>query len=188
MNGLFYVLRGGLPWRMLPRGEFAPMTTVWHYFYAWRDSGLWQSLNHYLLMGVREACGKGASPTAGVIDSQSVKTTDPQGRAAQAAVFAGLTRVKKSKGASAISLLIPMDFWWAASFTEPMCKTATALNDKFRSQPRFQENETRSSPQIHPIHLPMAASYLRRRGLCRQEFARRFEGKRQLDVRDRQTL
>ena len=89
MNVLFYVLRGGLPWRMLPRGEFAPMTTVQHYSYAWRDSGLWQSLNHYLLMGVREACGKEASPSAGVIDSQSVKTTDPQGRAAQAAVLAG---------------------------------------------------------------------------------------------------
>ena len=38
VNGLFYVLRGGLPWRMLPRGPFPPMTTIQHYFYAWRDS------------------------------------------------------------------------------------------------------------------------------------------------------
>ncbi|MEN9844137.1 MAG: hypothetical protein RLZZ612_1966 [Pseudomonadota bacterium] len=79
VNGLFYVLRGGVPWRMLPRGVFPPMTTVQHYFYAWRDCGLWQTLNHFLLMEVREACGRGASSTTGMIDSQSVKTTESMG-------------------------------------------------------------------------------------------------------------
>ena len=42
MDGLFYVLRSGLPWRMLPR-DFPPVSTVQRYFYAWRDSGLWSS-------------------------------------------------------------------------------------------------------------------------------------------------
>ena len=70
---LRYLLRGGLPWRMLLPG-FQAMTTVQRYFHASRDSGLWQALNRDLLMILRLAEGRAASPSAGVIDSQSVKT------------------------------------------------------------------------------------------------------------------
>jgi len=85
VNSIFYIALSGCEWRMLPK-DFPPFTTVQRYFYAWRDNGLWQTINYVLLMDVREEAGREASPTAGVINSQSVKTAEsggPRGYAAE---------------------------------------------------------------------------------------------------------
>ena len=78
VNGLFYVLRSGCPWRQMP-SDLPPWSTVYRWFAAWRDSGLFERINHSLVMADRERAGREASPSAAIIDSQSVKTTEAGG-------------------------------------------------------------------------------------------------------------
>ena len=78
LNAIFYVLRGGIAWRLLP-SDLPPKSTVFRWFSLWRDTGLFETINHLLVMADRERVGREASPTAAVLDSQSVKTTESGG-------------------------------------------------------------------------------------------------------------
>ena len=81
VNAILYVLRNGLVWRALPH-DFSPWKTVYHYFRAWRQDGTWEAIQTALREEVRLADGREASPSAAILDSQSVKTTEKGGRAA----------------------------------------------------------------------------------------------------------
>lgn len=75
LNAIFYVVRSGEAWRLLPH-DFPPWQTVYGYYWQWRNRGLWDTLNATLVPAVRQQEGREAQPSAAIIDSQSVKTAE----------------------------------------------------------------------------------------------------------------
>ena len=99
VNGVMYILSTGCQWAALPK-DLPPRSTVNHYLRRWDDDRTLDRIHHALYVQCRELAGREASPTAAIIDSQSVKSAEKGGaRSTRAA----MTRERRSRGRSAIS-------------------------------------------------------------------------------------
>jgi transposase len=101
VNGLMYVLSTGCQWAAIPK-DLPPRSTVNFYFKRWEHDGTLDRLHHMLYVACREQAGREASPTAAIIDSQSVKSAEKAGFRTHPA----LMRARRSKVRSATSLSI----------------------------------------------------------------------------------
>jgi putative transposase len=84
LNAINYLLRTGCQWAFLPR-DFPPKSTVYEYFSDWGEAAVWEEMHAILREEVRTQAERATSPSAAVIDSQTVKTTEKGGRAASMA-------------------------------------------------------------------------------------------------------
>ena len=102
MNGLMYVLSTGCQWRAIPK-DLPPRSTVNHYFCRWQHDGTLDRLRHALYVLCREQANRQASPTAAIIDSQSVKSAEKGG---VGSIRRALMPARRSRARSGISLSI----------------------------------------------------------------------------------
>ena len=78
VEAILYFLRAGCAWRLLPH-DFPPWQTVYYHFRRWEREGVWARIHHTLVMADRERDGRDASPSAAILDSQTVRTADQKG-------------------------------------------------------------------------------------------------------------
>jgi putative transposase len=120
LDGLFYLVRTGCQWRHLPPPPaFPPWRTVYGYMRAFEGAGVWEAIRHRLVVMLREREGREPSPTAAIVDTQSVRTTEKGGLAAT-------TPPRRRRGASATSRSTARACCWAWSCTRPTSRTRTA--------------------------------------------------------------
>ena len=95
VNAIFYLLRTGCQWRLLPH-DFPPWPTVYYYFRRWENEAVWLTLLRTLYPLVRLKAGRRATPSVAIMDGQSVKTTEK-------GAFGVLTPISGSKGENVTS-------------------------------------------------------------------------------------
>jgi transposase len=122
LNGIFYILATGCQWRALPK-DLPPKSTVHDYLSLWAWDGTLGRLHHALFVQVRERAGKEASPTAAIIDSQSVKGAEKGGLASTRRVS---MRARRSRARSATSWSTRWACCRAPRSSRPTSRTATA--------------------------------------------------------------
>jgi transposase len=103
VNGLLYILSTGCQWQYMPK-DLPPKSTVHDYFTRWDYDGTLEKIHHMLYVACREALGRNASPTAAVIDSQSVKSAEKGG---SALIRLAMMPARRSRARSDISWSIP---------------------------------------------------------------------------------
>lgn len=118
VDAILYILGTGCQWRALP-GDFPPRSTVQRYFYRWRDDGTWHWINRALVKSERLSIGRRSVPSAGIIDSQSVKTTESGGPRG----FDAAKRIKGRKRHIVTDTKASCSVCWC---TPRMCRTTMA--------------------------------------------------------------
>ena len=146
VNGIFYVMRAGCPWRLLP-SDLPPWGTIYRWFAIWRDDGRFERINHALVMADRERVGRDASPSAAIIDSQSVKTTEAGGPR-------GYDAGKRVNGRKRHALV---DTDGRGLVLEPH---PASIQDRDGGGPLLR---------VLAVHLPVHPARLRRQRICRRE-------------------
>ena len=118
VNAIFYVLRGGVAWRLLPK-DFPPWQTVYRWFARFRDGCVFERMNHALVMADRQRVGREASPSAAIIDSQSIRDDQARDCCQQRSALSRAFAVTMSLRMMAVMAIFggfpaPTSFWYFA--------------------------------------------------------------------------